>query len=165
MSAPTFAIVRLTPPKVGQVFDTQKSRTSALCLRVDTKPNGNLSIQYISLENLRRFINGTDSNYEPPTEWTTWYQQPKYDGPKFKGCIQDWSMHEHIINDERECECGECGEYHSVEGLAETLEDYEDRFNGNHYQVRVVYGKFTSVWQCPNCHNMNFTEKVEEDDE
>ena len=117
MSAPTFAIVRLTPPKVGQVFDTQKSRTSALCLRVDTKPNGNLSIQYISIENLRRFINGTDNNYEPPTEWTTWYQEPKYDGPKYKNCLQDWSNHEHIINDSDECECDECGQIHEVEGL------------------------------------------------
>ena len=117
----TITLVSLTPPKVGQVFTTQKSDTQALCLRVDHKPNGNLAIQYISIEKMRKFIESDDNNYTPPTEWTTWYEQRKYDSPKYGG-VMDWSHTANLINDTKECTCSNCDNYYEVEGLTDTEE-------------------------------------------
>lgn len=154
----THTIVSLTPPKVGQVFETQKSRTEALCLRVDTKPNGNLSIQYISIKNMQRFIESDNNNYTPPTEWTTWYQLPKYDQPKY-GTVIDWSSYPKDIDDSWECECWNCSETFEVDGYRDFVDCVEDGFNGAHYQREYRVETFNSVWQCPKCHTMNFEEK------
>ena len=158
MSTPTIEIVALTPPKVGQVFETQKSKHLALCLRVDVKQNENLSVQYVRIDNLKKEFNSGDLVY---TEWTTWYQKPKYDTPLWKGVI-DWSHYPNLVNDTQECECYECGNYYEVEGLRDQVEENIDRFNGSHYQTSSYYRTFDSVWQCPNCKTMNFEERADE---
>jgi phage FluMu protein Com len=75
------------------------------------------------------------------------------------GKIIDRAHHVNHIDDYNEINCAECDTAHEVEGMRDTYDWVEDRFNGSHYQKEGSTEVFCSTWECPTCKHINITEQ------